>query len=794
MFNPYSHLLQNESDVDYGEFYYGYSVADRHDAYEMVEKNVPSVPKEAEEMANLASNGIALLVEENDNNEEVEEAREHGDFPPERRRDEAVRAGSANQRPQHVADDRRASSQLVRFATRPRPSSVKEARQWLREYKNELGATWRDMAEELGYGKNSNMANAWANGATSGRCYERTMTLYDAVTARPAPRTPSLPLRSSPATFRHPTRAEAPQPARKAVKVDRPRPAEPADRPQPAEPAAKSECSRVVAEVPANDTGLNLVPLVPPQPLTPQFITTLQLNGDYNDPELANRCNITDVAFPPASSQAVVRYATLSNCEDPTDPGAAVIKQYSVDLMSAADIASSVVKQFIAEVHALRLASDIDGVARCVGAFIEENAAGSSWTLSIVMPRYSKLTLGHRVDVWRSTYNNDAWITALTKIALQLIRTLREVQGLPLPVAHRDLHPGNVVFREDPHVDLCHTDGTLRIIPEAILIDFGAAGYDDGDGMSTVIGSRAYAAPELFDLDHRLTVKADVFSFGTLLWFMSTAESDTEVIQPYGAFRGNIHTHRVTAAVNGDYILPGVIDDDNPFKDIIEACWLPVDERPDAVQVATMIRDMIPPGNPTRRYVDIMCIRDYAKMRSDDSNTMYVLNGTRKGTLRQKNRLAEALDAIEEVLEPFDDVQLARMSQLIRSRRFVMGASPLQDYAHPECTKNSTNCVYLWRSEVSGLGYVGMTKRRRIVRDKEHLNRPSTAFDSVLAVDPDNWEVVTLAAYNDHQRMTAEKWTDLAEILCIVIFNTSNFRIPQMGLNNDCGGKFESYV
>ena len=98
--------------------------------------------------------------------------------------------------------------------------------------------------------------------------------------------------------------------------------------------------------------------------------------------------------------------------------------------------------------------------------------------------------------------------------ALQLAHALRYLHEAAVPdtaVLHRDLKPDNVGFRHD---------GSL------VLFDFGlatrwrkgaAAGGDGGRPLTGETGSLRYMSPEVA-LSVPYDSKADVFSFGTLLW------------------------------------------------------------------------------------------------------------------------------------------------------------------------------------------------------------------------------------------------------------------------------------
>lgn len=94
-------------------------------------------------------------------------------------------------------------------------------------------------------------------------------------------------------------------------------------------------------------------------------------------------------------------------------------------------------------------------------------------------------------------------------IAIQVCRILRYLHSLESPLLYLDLKPEN-----------------LMICGACVkLVDFGAALPKKETGNhSIIIGTRGYAAPELFERG-RIDERSDIYSFGMLLFFLFTGEA-----------------------------------------------------------------------------------------------------------------------------------------------------------------------------------------------------------------------------------------------------------------------------
>jgi serine/threonine-protein kinase len=124
----------------------------------------------------------------------------------------------------------------------------------------------------------------------------------------------------------------------------------------------------------------------------------------------------------------------------------------------------------------------------------------------------------------------DAWATARRPVPPEVVAAigLRVAEGLHAAhqagIIHRDLKPGNI---------LMGAGGQVKVA------DFGIAQIVDIEHLTStgqILGSPAFMSPEHLE-GARLDARADVFSFGTLLYWMSTAELPFNGPNPHAVLR-----------------------------------------------------------------------------------------------------------------------------------------------------------------------------------------------------------------------------------------------------------------
>eukprot|EP00597_Dinobryon_sp_UTEXLB2267_P008479 CAMPEP_0170088298 /NCGR_PEP_ID=MMETSP0019_2-20121128/22585_1 /TAXON_ID=98059 /ORGANISM="Dinobryon sp., Strain UTEXLB2267" /LENGTH=414 /DNA_ID=CAMNT_0010306427 /DNA_START=114 /DNA_END=1358 /DNA_ORIENTATION=+ len=143
-------------------------------------------------------------------------------------------------------------------------------------------------------------------------------------------------------------------------------------------------------------------------------------------------------------------------------------------------------------------------------------------------------------------------------------------------VIHRDLKPDNIAFTED---------GQLKVIDFGLMACVRKRTYSaEAFEMTGNTGTLVYMAPEVA-LKKPYTEKADIYSFGVILWQMTAGEV------PYNSMKKDEYMTRVV--VNGFRLK---IKDDLPtlLFDLIEACWdASPSRRPSAEEVVVKLDEIM---------------------------------------------------------------------------------------------------------------------------------------------------------------------------------------------------------
>ncbi|EPQ27394.1 uncharacterized protein PFL1_04932 [Pseudozyma flocculosa PF-1] len=157
--------------------------------------------------------------------------------------------------------------------------------------------------------------------------------------------------------------------------------------------------------------------------------------------------------------------------------------------------------------------------------------------------------------------------------------------GEPIPYAHRDIKPGNVMISDDGRTPVLMDFGSTIKARVRITSRREAVAHQD---YAAERSSMPYRAPELFDVptDCTLTEAVDIWSLGCMLFALAYLHSPFETTQTIEQ-GGSI----ALAVLNGSYKFPPAAED--PYSDatreIIRRCIkVKPDERPDIDEVLAL--------------------------------------------------------------------------------------------------------------------------------------------------------------------------------------------------------------
>lgn len=123
-------------------------------------------------------------------------------------------------------------------------------------------------------------------------------------------------------------------------------------------------------------------------------------------------------------------------------------------------------------------------------------------------------------------------------------------------IVHRDIKPMNVMIDYD-----------AQNKPNAKIIDFGISkDIQLNAGVSNIIGTFEYMAPEQFDAKASISSQTDIWSFGVLLYEMFTNE------MPFGSRRSGDADSFIIAAILSLQTPPKLRSIPQPYQSIIEQC------------------------------------------------------------------------------------------------------------------------------------------------------------------------------------------------------------------------------
>lgn len=155
--------------------------------------------------------------------------------------------------------------------------------------------------------------------------------------------------------------------------------------------------------------------------------------------------------------------------------------------------------------------------------------------------------------------------------ALDTAQGMAYLHSLDPPMIHRDLKTTNLLVDRGMNVKIC---------------DFGLSRFRS-DQLMSAVGTVHFAAPEVLR-NEQYTEKADLFSFGTVLWELQARKA---------VFKGVPQIEIFDAVLNGSMPKPRT-DCDPRFADVMYKCWSNnPDKRPsfcEVIDILTVLVDETP--------------------------------------------------------------------------------------------------------------------------------------------------------------------------------------------------------
>lgn len=185
----------------------------------------------------------------------------------------------------------------------------------------------------------------------------------------------------------------------------------------------------------------------------------------------------------------------------------------------------------------------------------------------------SEIIRGDTLKSWVEEHPIHHWEVAAL-LALPLFRALSHVHQQE--IIHRDVKPENIMIRAESG--------------SPVLMDFGIAHIIDAETLTAtgaVLGSPAYMAPEIVN-GEELTVGVDIFSMGTVLYWMTCGVLPFVAPNPAALFRRILETRFDPVLTRRPEVLGG-------FARLIERCMSrEPDQRPcDAGMIADYLEELL---------------------------------------------------------------------------------------------------------------------------------------------------------------------------------------------------------
>lgn len=171
------------------------------------------------------------------------------------------------------------------------------------------------------------------------------------------------------------------------------------------------------------------------------------------------------------------------------------------------------IQRFRQELSVLKeLSSDnIPNIVEVLNVNIDEKDISKSY---ITMKKYD----GSLEELLPITRGN---VELSLKLILPIIKTLKALSELPIPIYHRDLKPDNILYK-------CDDEGNYTLY----LADFGTCFFKNDEERITpnnvAVGARMFMSPE-YEVGRVENVNetGDIFSIGKIIWCMINGEKDS---------------------------------------------------------------------------------------------------------------------------------------------------------------------------------------------------------------------------------------------------------------------------